>query len=243
MTVATIPYLPTGTVYGTLLNFEREWRLWEPRMADKPYGGAPKAPVLYVKTANCFSPAAAPIGLPVGVDEVEIGASLALEVAPGAAFEGSFGPEGQQNRPRTASIFDDSLTLRALLLADLSLPHASYYRPPVKFRNLDGFLGLPEAPTPLAMLGGLDGVTGLTLELRINGELRQAVELSTLRRTAARLLAEVNEFQTLRPGDVLMLGTDCLADGTRPRARVGDRIEIRAPGLAPVRHEIVREAL
>jgi 5-oxopent-3-ene-1,2,5-tricarboxylate decarboxylase/2-hydroxyhepta-2,4-diene-1,7-dioate isomerase len=39
---------------------------------------------------------------------------------------------------------------------------------------------------------------------------------------------------TLQPGDVLMVGTDCLADGTRPRAKAGDRVEIAAPGFAPV---------
>ena len=86
MTVATIPYLPTGTVYGTLLNFEREWRLWEPRMADKPYAGAPKAPVLYVKTANCFSPAAAPIGLPVGVAGAAVGIAVAAAACASASL-------------------------------------------------------------------------------------------------------------------------------------------------------------
>jgi len=33
---------------------------------------------------------------------------------------------------------------------------------------------------------------------------------------------------------VLMVGTDCLADGLRPRAKAGDRVEISAPGFDPV---------
>ena len=53
-------------------------------------------------------------------------------------------------------------------------------------------------------------------------------------RTASTLLADINAFMTLQPGDVLMLGSDCLADGTRPRARVGDHIEISAPGFEPL---------
>ena len=44
------------------------------------------------------------------------------------------------------------------------------------------------------------------------------------------------------PGDILMLGSDCLADGTRPRARVRDRIEISATGFAPLVNTLVGEA-
>ena len=49
-----------------------------------------------------------------------------------------------------------------------------------------------------------------------------------------QLLADVGEFMTLQPGDVLMVGTDCLLDGTRPRAKAGDRVEISAPGFSVV---------
>ena len=33
---------PAGTVYGCLLNFQREWDLWAPRMAQDPHKGPPK---------------------------------------------------------------------------------------------------------------------------------------------------------------------------------------------------------
>jgi hypothetical protein len=39
---------------------------------------------------------------------------------------------------------------------------------------------------------------------------------------------------TLQAGDVLMVGTDCLDDGSRPRAKAGDRVEISAPGFSAV---------
>jgi 5-oxopent-3-ene-1,2,5-tricarboxylate decarboxylase / 2-hydroxyhepta-2,4-diene-1,7-dioate isomerase len=60
------------------------------------------------------------------------------------------------------------------------------------------------------------------------------VELRELMRNMPTLLADVGEFMTLQPGDVLMVGTDCLTDGTRPRAKAGDRVEISAPGFASV---------
>ncbi|HMT58314.1 MAG TPA: fumarylacetoacetate hydrolase family protein, partial [Ottowia sp.] len=75
----------------------------------------------------------------------------------------------------------------------------------------------------------------------VNGERVQTVVLATLVRDAAALLADVGEFMTLQPGDVLMLGTDCLDDGSRPLAGAGDRIEIRAPGFAPLVHTLVKE--
>lgn len=59
-----IPWMPAGTVYGTLLNFQREHALWAPRMHEAPYKAPPKAPVLYVKTANTFTPTARPSRCP-----------------------------------------------------------------------------------------------------------------------------------------------------------------------------------
>ena len=123
-----------------------------------------------------------------------------------------------------------------MLLNDLSLPHDSYYRPPIKFRNRDGFLGCGP------VLQAVPDLSTLALELRINGTLAQRIELSTLVRDAATLLRDVSEFMTLQAGDVLMLGTDCLPDGTRPRAKAGDRIEISAPGFAPLVNTLVEDA-
>lgn len=209
-----IPYLPEGTVYGTLLNFRHEQALWAARMSEPPYQAPPRAPVLYIKTANTFSPSGAAIGLPAEVSEVEIGASVALVM-------------GQQAQ-----------VVGAVLLNDLSLPHASYYRPPVKYRCLDGFLGV--GPRCLALTDP-GAIGSLQLNVRVNGTLVQSVDLGGLVRDPARLLADVAEFMTLQPGDLLMLGTDCLEDGSRPLARAGDRIEISAPGFEPLVNTLVQE--
>jgi 5-oxopent-3-ene-1,2,5-tricarboxylate decarboxylase/2-hydroxyhepta-2,4-diene-1,7-dioate isomerase len=200
------PWTPQGTVYGTLLNFRREWDLWSARMTQDPHKAPPKAPVLYVKTANTFCPAGQDLLLQDGVSEVDIGATLGLVMGAQAQVVG------------------------AVLLNDWSVPHTSYYRPPVKFRCRDGFLGLPKQVTA----GQVQDWAALQLEVRRNGELVQTVGLRDLMRNMPTLLADVGEFMTLQPGDVLMLGTDCLADGTRPRAKAGDRVEISAPGFASV---------
>lgn len=207
-------YLPLGTVYGTLLNFRREHALWAPRMHEAPYKAPPQAPVLYIKTANTFTPSGRAITLPRGVTEVEVAASLGLVAGEGGRVAG------------------------AVLFNDVAIPHESYYRPPVKYRCVDGFLGVGDALRPLSDLAALEW---LVMELRVDGVMRQRTALADLMRDAATLWTDVSAFQSMRPGDVLMLGTDCLEDGSRPRVKAGDSVEITATGFAPLVNHFVGE--
>jgi 5-oxopent-3-ene-1,2,5-tricarboxylate decarboxylase/2-hydroxyhepta-2,4-diene-1,7-dioate isomerase len=171
--------------------------------------------VLYIKTANTFTRSGQAIALPPGVAEVEVAASLGL-----VAGEGG----------RVAA---------AVLFNDVAIPHESYYRPPVKYHCVDGFLGVGDAVRPVSELAAL---SSLVLELRVDGVMRQRTALDDLVRDTATLWADVNAFQSMRPGDVLMVGTDCLEDGTRPRAKAGDSVEITATGFAPLINHFVQEA-
>lgn len=205
MTFASIPYRPTGTVYGVLLNFRREHAVFTPQMTYPPYKAAPQAPVLYVKTANTFTPNGGTVAVPAGVPQLEVGATLAMV----------FGPSSGQD------------VSHWVLMNDFSLPHTSYFRPPVKFKCLDGFLGIGTACVSTETLGDPAQVK---LEVRINGELKQALDFSELIRDAKTLARDVGDFMSLREGDVLMLGLDCLTSGGRPLAQVGDTVDIRSPG-------------
>lgn len=201
-------YLPTGTVYGVLLNFRAEVEALAPQMNQPPYKAPPKAPVLYVKTANTWTTHGGAVPVPAHVPEVEVGATVGIVMGDGGALAGY------------------------VLMNDLSVPHASFFRPPVKFKCLDGFLGIGGAPRT-------DGDPDtFTLEVRIDGELRHTADFSRLVRPATRLLADVGEFMTLRAGDVLMLG----CNAGRPLAKVGERIEISAPGFEPLVNTLVKEA-
>jgi 5-oxopent-3-ene-1,2,5-tricarboxylate decarboxylase/2-hydroxyhepta-2,4-diene-1,7-dioate isomerase len=200
-----------GTVYGTLLNFRAELDAWAPKMNEAPYKAPPKAPILYVKPANTWSENGAAIALPAGVGEVEIGATVAM-VMSGPNQVGGY-----------------------VLMNDLSLPHESFYRPPVKFKCLDGFLGIGDRIRARNEAGD---PAVFKLEVRINGELKQTVRFSGLVRSADKLLADVSEFMTLGTGDMLMLGCDL----GRPLARVGDRIDITMPALGTLTNTLVAEA-
>jgi 5-oxopent-3-ene-1,2,5-tricarboxylate decarboxylase / 2-hydroxyhepta-2,4-diene-1,7-dioate isomerase len=171
--------------------------------------------VLYMKTANTWNPGGGQLAVPAGAAGVEAGATLGLVM-------GDHGP------------------VACALLNDFSLPHASYFRPPVKFRCRDGFLGTPAQTVPLAALPDL---AALQLQVHVNGTLCQTVDLAQLMRSPATLLADVNTFMTLRPGDVLMLGCDIDPDGQRPLLQPGDTVTLTAPGFAPLGHTIGTEAL
>lgn len=198
------------TVYGTLLNFRSELQAWAPKMSEPPYKAPPKAPVLYIKPANTWSASGAAIAVPAHVPEVEIGATIGMVMKAPGELAGY------------------------LLMNDLCVPHASYFRPPVKTRCLDGFLGVGSGF--LAAAPSVDPAA-FQLQVRINGELKQSVAFAGLVRPAAQLLADVAEFMTLGAGDVLMLGCDL----GRPLARAGDKIEISAEGLGTLVNTLVAE--
>ena len=207
-------FIPHGTVYGTLLNFRAEWAAMRDQMDQTPYKAPPKAPVLYIKPANTWSVNGATIPVPARVPEVEVGATIAMVMAEGGAVVGY------------------------VLMNDLSVPHTSFFRPPVKFKCLDGFLGVG---SELLTTAEAADASGFRLEVRINGALVQSLDFSQLVRPAPQLLADVGEFMTLRSGDVLMLGCDVLPDGRRPLAKVGDRIDISAPGLGTLTNTLMVE--
>jgi 5-oxopent-3-ene-1,2,5-tricarboxylate decarboxylase / 2-hydroxyhepta-2,4-diene-1,7-dioate isomerase len=217
------PYWPAGTVYGTLLNFRDEVAALSAQMTQPPYKAPPQAPVLFVKTANTWSANGAAVPVPARVPQVEVGATVALVIG-SAPISRHFRHLASVSHTLTAT----NTVASYVLMNDFSVPHASFFRPPVKFKCIDGFLGVGSQLIPAEQAGD---IANLKLEVRINGQLFQTVDFSRMVRSAAQLLTDVSEFMTLREGDVLMLGCDCLPGGGRPLARVGDRIDISVPGM------------
>jgi 5-oxopent-3-ene-1,2,5-tricarboxylate decarboxylase / 2-hydroxyhepta-2,4-diene-1,7-dioate isomerase len=212
----TQTFMPAGTVYGTLLNFKAELAAMQPQMNQPPYKTPPQAPVLYVKPANTWSANGATVAVPARVPEVEIGATIAMVM-----------PSESNGK------------IRFVLLNDLSIPHSSFFRPPVKFKCLDGFLGIGSQTIET------DRPQDFKLEVRVNGALVQSLDFSQLVRPAAQLFADVSGFMTPQEGDVLMLGCDCLSNGKRPIAKVGDVITISAPShpaLGTLSNTLIAEA-
>jgi 5-oxopent-3-ene-1,2,5-tricarboxylate decarboxylase/2-hydroxyhepta-2,4-diene-1,7-dioate isomerase len=67
----------------------------------------------------------------------------------------------------------------------------------------------------------------LTIRVFIDGELKQQTTTAQLVRAVRRLLADVTEFMTLSPGDILAVG----AAAPAPRVRAGQHARIEIDGL------------
>lgn len=209
-----------GTVYGTLLNHRDALAALGDAVHAPPYKAPPRAPVLYIKPRNTWVADGDAVVVPAGVDELEIGATLGLVLG------------------RSACKVDASEAMGhvagCVIVCDVCVPHASVYRPSLRYRARDTFCPIG-AFVPLAEAGAPDAVQ---LAVAIDGEVVQRVSLRDLVRGPAALLAEISAFMTLAPGDVLTLG---VAAGA-PRACAGQRVSISAAGFETLSNPLVAEA-
>ncbi|MFO1323653.1 MAG: fumarylacetoacetate hydrolase family protein [Burkholderiales bacterium] len=209
-----------GTVYGVLLNYRDALAALGDAVNQPPHKAPPKAPILYVKPRNTRSAHGRAIVVPAGVDALEMGAALAVVIGRVAC--------------RVAE--RDALTFVAgyAVANDVCVPHDSYYRPSVRFRCRDGFC--PIGPWVVARRHVADP-DALTLEVAIDGVVRQRAHTGGVVRPLRRLLADVTEFMTLQPGDVLLTGVP----GGAPRARAGERVAITISGVGTLENTLVNE--
>jgi 5-oxopent-3-ene-1,2,5-tricarboxylate decarboxylase/2-hydroxyhepta-2,4-diene-1,7-dioate isomerase len=207
------------TVVGAMFEFQSAWDAAADTMAREPHHRPPQHPVLYIKPANTWSLHGQPVLLPADVDEVEVGATL------GVAFA------------RTAARVRESEALGFVagycIVNDVTVPHTSLLRPPMKQKCRDGFC--PIGPmVPAALVGN---PAALDIRSYVDGTLQHTANTATLRRSVARLIADVSEFMSLAPGDLLLVG---VPSGV-PRARVGQHMAIEIDGLGRLENTLVRE--
>ena len=214
-----MPFFPTRTVVGALLEFQGAWQALEPVMAQPPHHRPPVHPVLYIKPANTWARHGDPVLLPPDVAEVEIGATLGISFARAAS------------RVNAAQAL--SHVAGYCVVNDVTVPHQSLLRPPMRQKCRDGFC-------PIGPWVSADELRDPgTLEIRsyINGELRQRSHTAHLRRNVAQLIADVSEFMTLAPGDLLLIGV-----AEQPaRARVGDTMAVEIDGIGRLENPLQAE--
>ncbi len=207
----------TGTVYGTLLNFKGALAALGDSVNAAPYQAPPVGPILYIKPANTLAAHGSLVVLPPGQETLEIGAALGIVI----------GRRATRIDPAQAADYIAGYTV----VSDVSVPHASYYRPAVRHKCRDGYC--PIGPWVMAreQVGNADA---LSMVVRINGEERQRNHTGNLLRPVAQLLADVTAFMSLEAGDVLLAG---VPEGA-PLARAGDRVEIEIEHVGRLRHGI-----
>ncbi|AMS22733.1 4-hydroxyphenylacetate isomerase [Pseudomonas synxantha] len=217
----TLHDVASGTLFGVALNYQGLLEQHLAAFEQAPYQKPPTKPVLFIKTPNTRNAHGGVVLQPTG-ERLQPGPALGVVIG--------------QRASRVS--LDNAMAHVAgyVVVNEFSLPEDSYYRPAVKAKCRDGFCAL--GPEVIAR----DQVTNpnqLDLKLFVNGQLRQ--ENSTVHwvRDIAQLIAEISEFMTLHPGDVLITGT--------PEGRVdvqpGDRVEVEITGVGRLLNTIEAEVL
>ncbi len=210
-----------GTIYGTLFNYQGVLDKYRSNFIEPPYIELPKAPVLYIKSNNTIIGYGAPIPLPDGIPEIEVGASLGVVIG------------------RTATRVCEDKAFEYVtgytIVNDVSIPHESFFRPAVKQKCRDGFC--PIGPWVVERDAVSDPGT-LGIRVFINGKLQQENTTENLIRPVSRLIAEVTDFMTLYKGDLLLVG---VPEGA-PLAKAGDHIRIEIDHLGFLENPVVLES-
>jgi 5-oxopent-3-ene-1,2,5-tricarboxylate decarboxylase/2-hydroxyhepta-2,4-diene-1,7-dioate isomerase len=208
-----------GTVYGTLLNHRDALAALGDAVNAAPYKAPPKAPVLYIKPRNTWVGNGDPVIVPSDAPELEVGATLGLVIGRAAC------------RVSVAEAL--SFVSGYVIVNDVSVPHASFYRPSLRFKIRDTFCPLGRVVSSDA-IGSPDA---LRITVSVDGAVVHRSSTAGLIRPAAQLLSDVSEFMTLVPGDVLSVG---VAAGA-PRARAGQTVRIEIEGLGYLENPFVAQ--
>jgi 5-oxopent-3-ene-1,2,5-tricarboxylate decarboxylase/2-hydroxyhepta-2,4-diene-1,7-dioate isomerase len=203
------PYRFSANVYGVLHNDRASIAALGSAVDAAPYKGAPRAPVLYVKPRNTHAGPGAAVVVPAR-GELEIGAGIGLVIG------------------RTACAVREIEAMEHVagfvIVADLSVPHAGWYRPQIPAKARDGSCVIGPRVVPLS---ALRDPAAQRVRVAVDGEVVHEHAAVDWCRPPARLLADVTDFMTLAPGDVLIAG---IAHGA-PRVGAGRRVTVEIEGL------------
>lgn len=187
-------------------------------MSEPPYGGAPKAPVLYIKPRNTLANNGDPVVVPSDVEELEAAACLGIVMGRTAS-----------NVPRERAL---SFIRGYVVVNDVSVPHTEYYRPAIRLKCRDGFCPIGPSVVPRASVAEPDALNVRTL---VEGRLECTASSADLIHPIAQILSDVTEFMTLSPGDVLAVRIGFPA----PRVRAGQRVRIEIENVGVLENPFV----
>lgn len=213
-----VPYRLSGAVITCLLNHQAELAALGEAAHQPPHKAPPHAPVLAIKPRNTLATDGARLELPAGAAALEIGASLGIVIGRSACCV-----------PAERAL--DHVSGYTIVI-DVSVPVPSHYRPSVRFKARDGFC--PIGPRVVAR-DHIARPDALDMVVTVDGQVAQRGSTGERQRGVAQLIADVSEFMTLNPGDVLTLG----ASQGAPLARLGQRVEVEIAGLGRLNHRVV----
>ncbi len=207
------------TVFAAALNRLATLQALGEALNQAPYQAPPKAPVLHLKPANTWIGPGDPIPCPADVPALRMGGTVGLVIG----------------HRMSAVAPDEALGLLAgvVVANDVSIPYRSHYRPAIKERCRDGFCPIG----PLVVGGGAKDPDRLELVIEVNGRIVCRANGLGLVRGTAQLLADVSQFITFEPGDILFLGEP----DEPPLAGPGDQVRIVVDGVGVLENPVGRE--
>ena len=216
----TLHDVASGTLFGVALNYQGLLDQHLAAFQQAPYQQPPTKPVLFIKTPNTRNGHDGVVLHPHG-ERLQPGPALGVVIG--------------QRASRVSLENAMAHVAGYVVVNEFSLPEDSYYRPAVKAKCRDGFCALGPQ---LVARDQVANPNQLSLKLFVNGELRQESSTADWIRDIPQLIAEISEFMTLYPGDVLITGT--------PEGRVdvqpGDQVEVDITGIGRLSNTIAAEA-
>jgi len=197
------PHRLSGVVVGALLNDPAELAALGDAVHQPPYKAPPQAPVLVVRPRNTFAGEGDTIAVPAG--GATVGVTLGIVIGGMAC--------------RVEARVAMGHVAGWVVVADLSLPLASHYRPAARFKARDGFCPIGAHVVSRSALPNADA---LAMTVTIDGRVAQVTTTAGRIRGVSQLIADVSEFMTLRDGDLLLLG----ASHGAPLAQAGQHVAL-----------------
>ena len=216
----TLHDVASGTLFGVALNYQGLLDQHLAAFQQAPYQQPPTKPVLFIKTPNTRNGHDGVVLHPHG-ERLQPGPALGVVIG--------------QRASRVSLENAMAHVAGYVVVNEFSLPEDSYYRPAVKAKCRDGFCALGPQ---LVARDQVANPNQLSLKLFVNGELRQESSTADWVRDIPHLIAEISEFMTLYPGDVLITGTP---DG-RVDVQPGDQVEVDITGIGRLSNTIAAEA-
>jgi 5-oxopent-3-ene-1,2,5-tricarboxylate decarboxylase / 2-hydroxyhepta-2,4-diene-1,7-dioate isomerase len=221
LTVDGPPWRLSGTVYGALLNHVPQLAELGDAVHQPPYKAPPQAPVLEVKPRQMLAADGAVVRVPAGVAALQVSASLGIVIGTVAC--------------RVTAARAMAHVAGYLIVGDVCAPVPNHYRPGARFKARDGFCPLGARVVPTSAVPNPDALLG---RVELNGVVAHEFTTGDRVRGVAQLIADVSEFMTLQPGDVLALG---VAHGA-PLVEAGQAVMLTIDGVGSLRLHVEAEA-
>ena len=219
--IEVAPFRLSGTVYATLLNHRRSLDALGEAVAAAPYKVAPKGVVLAVKPRQALVAPGGDVQVDDGAAALEVGAALGIMIGSTACAVAEADALGH--------------VAGFLVVCDCTVPRAGHFRPQIRAMARDASCVLGPAVAPR---GDVGDPSALAIRVFVDGALAQTSSTADQVRAAARLIADVSDFMTLMPGDVLLTGS--APEG--PRVRPGACIAIEIDRVSRLETRVVADA-